>query len=105
MKEPHRVPFQDAIAVAGREIKLIQDGRRVFDVLGGEIIGANDDAVVSDQAYEETEGLRIINQIVVMKAAQVVAKRVLERCRVISHVEQKMFDASCKVGEGAARMR
>ena len=68
MKEPHRVSFQDAIAVGGRKVKLIQDRRRIFDVLGGEVICADYDAVGSDQTYEKTERLRIINQIVVMES-------------------------------------
>ena len=68
MKKPHRIPFQDAVAVGCGKVELIQDSRRVFDVLGGEVIRAYYDAVRSDQADEKAERLRIINQIVVMES-------------------------------------
>src|SRR5712671_3807293 len=101
MKEPHRVAFQDAIAVGGREVKLIQNRRRIFDIFGGEVIRADHDAVESDQAYEKTKRLRIINQIVVMESAQVIPERVGDRGSMITHVIQEMLDASRQVREGA----
>src|SRR5882672_11966020 len=105
MKEPHRVSFQDAVAVGNRESELIQDRGRIFDVLGGEVVRADHDAVGSDYAHEKTERLRIINQIVVMESTQVVPERVFDSGAVVSHVKKKMLDASCKVWESAARMR
>src|ERR1700694_3100036 len=105
MKELHRVSLQDAVAVSGRKVKLIQHRRRIFDVLGGEVIRADHDAVGSDQADEKTERLRIINQIVVMESAYVVAEGVLDRSSPVSHVKQKMLDAPGQIGERAARMR
>ena len=38
MKEPHRVSLQDAVAVRGRELELVQDRGRIFDVFGGEVV-------------------------------------------------------------------
>src|SRR5712691_11034175 len=105
MKEPHRVSFQDAFAVGGREFELVQDRGRIFDVLSGEVVSADHDTVGSDHAHEKTQRLRIINQIVVMESTQVVPERVFDRGAAVSHVIKKMLDASCKVWEGAARMR
>src|ERR1700680_3513523 len=99
MKELHRVSLQDAVAVSGRKVKLIQDRCRIFDVLGGEVIRADHDAVGSDQAHEKTERLRIINQIVVMESTQVVPEGVFDRGCMVSHVKKEMLDPSCKVGE------
>src|SRR6266704_7220095 len=101
MKEPHRVSFQDAVAVGGRELELIEDRRRIFDIPGGEVIRADHDAVGSDQAHEKTERLRIINQIIVMEPAQVVPERVLDRSSMVIHMKQEVLDSSRKVGEGA----
>ena len=38
MKESHRVSSQNALAVGGRKVELIEDRRRIIDVLGGEMI-------------------------------------------------------------------
>src|SRR4030088_1929172 len=105
MKESHRVPFQDAVAVGGREVKLVEDRSGILDVLGGEVIRADHDAVGSDHAQEKTERFRIINQIVVMESAQVVSDRVLDRRASVGHVIEEMLEASYKVGKGAAGMR
>ena len=104
--QPFRVPAQDARAVGGRKIELIQYGRRVFDVSGGEIIRAHHDAVGSDHSHEKSERLRIVNQIVVVESANVIAERVLERSvSSPTHMKKEMLFASCQIGKCAAGMR
>lgn len=47
MKESHCVSSQNALAVGGRKVELIEDRRGIINVLGGEMIRANHDAVGS----------------------------------------------------------
>src|SRR4051794_34426935 len=68
MEESHCVSLQDAVTVGGRQIKLVQNRRRIFNILGGEIIRADHNPVRPNQADKKAEGLRIINQIIVMEA-------------------------------------
>src|SRR5215467_10596162 len=105
MKKPHRVSFQDSVAIGSGQVKLIQHSGRIFDVLGGEVISADHDAIGPDQAHQKLERLRIIDQVVVMKSAQVVAERVLDRGSPVIHVKKEMLNPSRQVGEGAACMR
>ena len=51
MKKPHRISFEDAVAVGGSEVKLIQHRGGIFDVLGGEVVRAHYDAIGPDQAH------------------------------------------------------
>src|SRR5215831_14312611 len=88
VKESYGIALQDTIAVDGRKLKLIKDRRGIFDILRGEVVRADDDPVRADEAHQETEGLRVIDQIIVMKTAQVIPKRVFDRRSVVVHVKK-----------------
>jgi hypothetical protein len=44
-EEPYRIPFQDAVAIHGRQLELFDHGARVFDVPGVETVRTDHDAV------------------------------------------------------------
>ena len=53
MQQAHRVALQDAFAIRGIEIELVDDGARILDVLGVEAVGAHHDAVGADNIDQE----------------------------------------------------
>jgi len=105
MKESHRVPFQDPVAVGGREVKLVEDCGGYSMSLAAKYIRADHDCGRIRPCHEKTERLRIINQIVVMGIDAVIPDGVLIEVLRSSSCDREMLEAPYKVGKGAARMR
>src|SRR5579863_9154456 len=104
MQKLDGVSLQDAVALRGREIKLVQDLARILYVLRGENVRAHHDAVRADHGDQELERLRIVDQIVVVEAPQVFPERVSQRDPLIVEVREEMLNPSGQIREGAARV-
>src|SRR5262249_8799659 len=64
MEQSHRVAPQNAIEIRGRKFQLLDEGIRIFDILRGKQIRADHDAIRTDFVDEETQGLRIVVQVI-----------------------------------------
>src|SRR5258705_10893252 len=104
-KEPYRVALQDAIAVRGRQLELVDHGARVLDVLRVEAVGADDDAIGADEIEEKAESFRMIGEVVVMEPPHVRLVRTLRFRPVAAHMILEVLESSRDVGKRAARMR
>ena len=79
MQKLDGVSFQDAFAFRRRIIELVDNIVRILDVLRGENIRADHDAVRSDHGHQKTKRLRIVNQIIVIESPQVFPERPRQR--------------------------
>src|SRR5215813_1967677 len=75
MEQSPRVASQNAIEIRGRKFQLLDEGIRIFDILRGKQIRADHDAIRTDFVDEETQGLRIVVQVIVMKTPHVLFER------------------------------
>src|SRR6266508_1457389 len=105
MEQPYRVPLQDAVAIDGGQLELLDDGAWVLDIPRVEAVGADHDAVGSHQIQEKPKPLRMIGEIVVMESAHVCLEGSRRFRSVTPHVIHEMFKSSRDVRECAAGMR
>ena len=69
------LPLRMRSRSAAERFELIDHRVGIFDILRREVVRADNDAVGSDHRYQEFERLRVVDQVVVMEAANVIAGR------------------------------
>src|ERR1700675_3991918 len=102
MQELYRIPSEDAIAVLIRHIQLLYQFVGLFDVHPSEVIGADHHAVGSYEGDQESQGLGVVCERVVMESPHILLKRTLQL--ELSSL-QAVFQPSGYIREAAPGMR
>src|SRR5262245_35329262 len=104
-EQPDRVSLQNPVPVDSRQLELLDHRAGVLDVSGIEAVGADDDAIRSDEVEEEAKPFGVIGEIVVMESPHIGLERVLQLRLIAAHVIPEMFEPPRNVRECAPGMR
>src|SRR6185369_137018 len=104
-EQPDRVSLQNPVPVDSRQLELLDHSAGVLDVPGVEAVGADDDAVRSDEVEKEAKPFGVIGEIVVVESPHVGLERVLQLRLIAAHMIPEVFQPPRDVRERSAGMR